>query len=408
MSKLIRVTLRYDGGTAEIVRAIPIEGPEPDASIEVDDDSSGGWIEVIGPDGAVVHRQVLPDPHAGTETFTKGRKLKRIDDGAARIASVELPWPGAGARLVVHARSAKAPKAAKAVRGRATRSAMAPPSSAIATLDVDPQPMRVTRDAAAPVAVRRPIWGHANPKVLTLAFLSEGFTAAEMPVFHQMVDKVVAAFEATPPFKDMLSSLAVAEVELPSETSGISGTEAGDTPLRGHFQGNLGGRVILIDQDKASAILDRAVTTSASALVVANTTTYGGSGGAATVFSCEPTWAAEIAMHELGHSRFGLADEYDAAGQAATMKPVEPNVCGSPKRNDLKWADLVAAATPLPTQSFGGPAPADKPLGAYEGGKYRKQGIFRGAHDCKMRTPGAPFCPVCSRIIHDKLAKHAP
>jgi hypothetical protein len=154
-------------------------------------------------------------------------------------------------------------------------------------------------------------------------------------------------------------------------------------------------------------MLDTCFHRSAVCLVVANSAKYGGSGGAATVFSCEPNWASEIAIHELGHSLFGLADEYDAGGQAATMSPVEPNVSGSAVRSQLKWASFVAATTPLPTQRRGAPVPAGKPIGAYEGAKYQPSSVYRPEFDCKMRTPGQPFCAVCRRIIEMRLAPHA-
>ncbi len=44
-------------------------------------------------------------------------------------------------------------------------------------------------------------------------------------------------------------------------------------------------------------------------LVVVNAQVYGGSGGSVGVFSLAPG-ATEIALHEMGHTAFGLADEY--------------------------------------------------------------------------------------------------
>jgi hypothetical protein len=36
--------------------------------------------------------------------------------------------------------------------------------------------------------------------------------------------------------------------------------------------------------------------------------------------------ASEIAIHEMGHSAFGLADEYENGGTARGTEPSEPNV----------------------------------------------------------------------------------
>ena len=392
----VRVTLRYDRERAELIDAVPIAARPPTHSLEVEEDSSGGWIEVLDAGGIVVHRQALPDPHVGTEAFSRRKRLARAAAPEAYTASVELPWPGAGARLAVHARAAAAPRR----RG----GAVARTGGEIGRFDLQPRPPAATRDALPPVT-RRPIWGHANPRALTLAFMAEGFQASEMDQFHAMVTRCVDRFAATEPFAGLLDHLSVAEVAIPSATSGIGG---GGTPFGARFQEGSLKRVILIDQEKAAKMRDRCFQGSAVALIVANTQTYGGSGGASTVFSCDPQWAPDIAIHELGHSLFGLADEYDAAGQSSNGKPVEPNVSDTAERRKLKWAALVASGTPLPTQRKGGRRVPGGPVGAYEGAKYQKSGLYRPAPDCRMRTPDQPFCPVCARTIVERLARHRP
>ena len=398
MARSIRATIRYGGDFAEVVRCVPISGPALRSELQVDERSDGAWVELVDKDGEIVFRQVLPDPFAGQEAFDgEGEVSRHSKPSDENYISLELPWPGEGAQLKVHARQ----------RRRETLG-MAPAKSFAAQLSLDPgpAPAMLSADAPPPPTVR-PIWGAANPNALTLAFFAEGFTRPELPQFHKVVDRCVAAFESTPPFDRLLPNLRVAEVETVSRSSGIRGTEAGDTVFKARFQKDIV-RVILIDQVIASRMLDACFRRSAVCLVVANTTEYGGSGGAATCFSCEPNWAADIAIHELGHTFFGLADEYDAGGQSATAKPVEPNVSGSAVRAMLKWADLVAPSTPLPTQRRGAPIPTGKPVGAYEGAKYQPSSLYRAEFDCKMRTPGQPFCAVCRRIIEQRLRPHAP
>ncbi len=398
----VRVTLRYDRERAELLGAVPISARPPAMSLEIEEDSSGGWIEVLDAGGAVVHREALPDPHVGTETFSRRKRLTRPGEPEPCTASVELPWPGAGARLTIHAR-ASAPARRRGGAGEAPIRT----GGEIGRFDLRPRSPATTRDAAPPV-IRRPIWGHANPNALTLAFMAEGFRADEMDRFHAVVTRCVDTFARTEPFASRLAHLSVAEVPIPSAVGGISGTDAGDTPFRARFQKGSLKRVILIDQERAAKMRDRCFSGSAVALVVANTPTYGGSGGASTVFSCDPDWAPDIAIHELGHSLFGLADEYDAAGQSPNRKPVEPNVSDTADRRKLKWAGLVAPNTPLPTQRRGGPAAPGGAVGAYEGAKYQKSGLYRPAPDCRMRTPNQPFCPVCARTIAERLARHRP
>jgi hypothetical protein len=95
----------------------------------------------------------------------------------------------------------------------------------------------------------------------------------------------------------------------------------------------------LVDQSKCLATMNQYLPGSGVAMVVAKSEQYGGSGGAALAFSCHAS-SPETALHELGHSAFGLADEYSDSGQSSTGEPIEPNVCGLSDRPHLKWADL--------------------------------------------------------------------
>jgi len=404
-----RLTLRYGPGTAEIVRCVPIDGPPPAGLLAIEADSTGGWIEVADAAGIVVYRHALADPFSGLELHSDAGQLKRGRRGQEpRLISLEIPWPGDGSRATVHARAPDTRKVRARSRGgsRETIARAAAPPSAIASFDLAPAALPVARGALPPI-VRRPVWGFQNPKAFTLAFFAEGFRADEMNGFRAMVDHCIDAFAATAPYSRLLPNLAVAAVETPSNASGI-GAVAGDTAFHGHFQSGELSRVILIDQGIAAKWLDRCFKTPATALIIANSPVYGGAGGLAPVFSCERNSATEIAIHELGHSLFGLADEYEAAGQAKTMAPVELNVSGTAERGKLKWARLVAPATPLPTQPHGAPPPPGLPIGAYEGGKYRSRKIWRPAHDCKMRALGVPFCQVCEQAIVDRLSQYHP
>src|SRR5207248_1671077 len=69
------------------------------------------------------------------------------------------------------------------------------------------------------------------------------------------------------------------------------------------------------------------------------------------------TSAHEVAVHELGHTAFDLADEYGGctAGQPnrySGPEPTQPNVTTVTDRATTKWRGLIAATTALPTQSI--------------------------------------------------------
>ena len=161
-------------------------------------------------------------------------------------------------------------------------------------------------------------------------------------------------------------------------------------------------------------------------LVVVNTPEYGGSGGQVGTFSTAPS-ADDIGLHEMGHTAFGLADEYEyyegcASGEAGHDKytfaePVEPNVTATTDRNLIKWKSLLSSKTdPLPTTANANCSACDPQpnpqnatyVGAYDGARYFHCGCFRPSFDCCMRALGFPFCAVCRQVITKTLQPYQP
>jgi hypothetical protein len=124
----------------------------------------------------------------------------------------------------------------------------------------------------------------------------------------------------------------------------------------------------------------------------------------------------------MGHSAFGLADEYEywsgcASGETdrnnhPAVEPSEPNVTIDSNRATIKWASFIAAATAMPTTNNGNCAQCDtqanpagaNTVGAFEGAHYFHCDAFRPVFNCKMRDTGGDFCPVCDARIRAVLA----
>ena len=133
-------------------------------------------------------------------------------------------------------------------------------------------------------------------------------------------------------------------------------------------------------------------------IVMVNSDTYGG--GAIYNFYANvvvSSATATVLPHEFGHTFAGLADEYIDEDisyielHATKIEPLQPNIT-SLVNFDKKWKDLVEEGLPIPTPVSA--ANLNK-IGAYEGGGYRKQGIYRPAVRCMMGTGGG-FCAVSS------------
>ena len=174
-------------------------------------------------------------------------------------------------------------------------------------------------------------------------------------------------------------------------------------------------RLLVVNSGTAITVADAQVPAHHAVMVIVNSTVYGGSGGPVACFSLAAN-ASEIGIHEMGHSAFGLADEYESylgcgvdtdRNNHPAVEPAEPNVTVNSNRDTIKWRDLVGSATAMPTThnancSNCDPQPnpvASATVGAFEGAHYYHCGAFRPQFNCRMRVLGNPFCAVCERRI---------
>ncbi len=145
-------------------------------------------------------------------------------------------------------------------------------------------------------------------------------------------------------------------------------------------------------------------------IVLVKSNTWGGcsSVGPGTGYFTEGSGMATVA-HEMGHNLFALGDEYvsDSARETFTGVSRYPNTSEAPSDwTMLKWFDLVATNTPLPTNAARPPAGWNRrtSVGAFEGaaGSYTA-GLFRPVLECRMNQNNPPWCPVCWRKILSDL-----
>ena len=263
-----------------------------------------------------------------------------------------------------------------------------------------------------------------------LVILGDGYRNFETARYHTDVQNFVATLHATPPFERLWRGINIHRVDVVSKDNGAddptdcpdvagSGAKARtffDATFCSVGPGNIRlSRLLTVDANHALAVATASVPEVHQVLVIVNAGKYGGSGGRIAVCSTHPS-AAQIAIHEIGHSAFSLGDEYGGNGSGSpTGEPGQPNVTRDP-RAATKWHALIAPTTPMPTacdpncRDCKPPAvrPAPGAVGTYEGGMYSDCGVFRPLPDCKMRTLTAPFCPVCAKAIRDTLSVFQP
>lgn len=260
-----------------------------------------------------------------------------------------------------------------------------------------------------------------------LVVLSDGYQTAELPTFHADAASFVEKLFTTSPFTEMWCAINVYRVDVSSTDSGADspaacadGSVGSGVAAATFFDSTFctaGTRRLLAGNQGLALLTAQAQVPEADAtVVIVNSTEYGGAGGSVAFFSRHAD-ASEIGVHELGHSAFALADEYADLNNGWTAgEPTEPNLTTVTDRATTKWADLVAAATALPTQPnpdcstenlAASPVPAGT-VGLFEGGGRSRCGVYRPEHQCRMRTLGQPFCHVCLRAIRRRLAPFMP
>lgn len=319
------------------------------------------------------------------------------------------------------------------------------------TVTVDPQDKFVDTALPDPPSPLVVIAKNGAPATkVDLLLLGDGYTAQEQPKFEKDARRLTAALFAASPFKERRNDFNVWGLCPAARESGVSRPSGGvhrASPLAATYDAFGIERYMLAFDNRAL----RQVACYAPydvVVILANDRAYGGGGifGLYSTVAVDSQWAPYVFVHELGHHLAGLADEYYVAPVAylpvtRRVEPWEPNVSALLEPAKLKWKDLVAPGTPIPTpwekteyESFArqtqarraqllkegrSPAALDAlfrsqreteerlftkarfagRIGAFEGANYEAHGYFRPEVNCIMLTRANFFCAVCRRAI---------
>jgi hypothetical protein len=327
------------------------------------------------------------------------------------------------------------------------------------TTAVDPKDIFIDRSGAKAPAPLVEIQRSGDPsEKVDFLILGDGYTAAEAAKFERDARRMTEVLFATSPFKERRRDFNVWALCPPAAESGVSRPSTGvyrDNPLGSTYDAFGSERYVLTFDNRA---LRRAAAFAPYEFVeiLVNDRTYGG-GGIHNLYSTvavDNATANYVFVHEFGHHFAGLADEYYTSSVAYAptterVEPWEPNVTALLDPTALKWRDLVAADTPLPTpwgkEAFEAYSrevqqrrrqirAERKPeevmealfreeleheartfarekyvgrVGAFEGANYEARGFYRPEVDCIMFTRTDHFCAVCRRAIERVIDQYA-
>jgi hypothetical protein len=282
--------------------------------------------------------------------------------------------------------------------------------------------------------------------------LGDGYTASERGKFEKDARRLADILFTVSPFKERRSDFNVWALCPPSDESGISRPSTGV-----HRRSRIGASYDSFGSERYVLTFENRSFRDVASFapyefveILTNSRTYGGGGifGLYGTVAADSLWAPYVFVHEFGHHFAALADEYFTSpvtyGPAPSVRvePWEPNATALLDPKNLKWKDLVADGTPVPTpwkkeevekasresqekrrkiraenrpedemdalfreekvfetRLLGTDAFSGK-VGAFEGALYEAKGYYRPQEDCIMFSrDDVPFCAVCRRAI---------
>lgn len=271
-----------------------------------------------------------------------------------------------------------------------------------------------------------------DSKRFNLVLVAEGYQQKEIPAFQNRVARFTNHLLTTKPFDTFKYAINVYRIDVASTDSGADDPRACggsgvvcDTYFDASFCNQNIRRFMSVNESLVRSEVEANILDWRQIVVIVNSSRVGGYGGGIAVTTTSSGWE-NIALHEIGHSAFRLADEYDywagpnsdgnRRNQYVGAEPVEPNVTMNTKWHSIKWGSLIVAGTPIPTttnpdcskcDSQGSPVTVGT-VGAFEGAYNYHCLVYRPDHDCKMRNVTRPFCAVCQDCIRKELQVFPP
>lgn len=395
------------------------------------------FFEVLDTNGEVLYSQGFSSIYGEWETTPEAR-----EEWGSFHESVRFPYPGGPVRLRFHKRG--------------EGNAFAP----VWEYSLEPNDFRVNPRYAPPRnPVEAIVAGGEPSRCVDIVVLGEGYASGEQAKFSADARAFAQAIENCNAFESLKGKININTIFTPSPSSGCN------HPHQGHFKRSaLGVSYGAFDSERYALTYDnRRVRDVASAVpyeftaILLNDTIYGGGG----IYNLYITAAAGnefrdyLFVHEFGHHFADLADEYYTSATSyemgsALIEPWELNVTIATDRSKIKWGDLIAPSTPVPTpwdkatfdahsisiqerrvalrankapewqmnSLFREQQQAEEAMfrnmehhgkvGLFEGAQYHALGIYRSSLNCTMYTRTTEFCPACVRAFALVGARYLP
>jgi hypothetical protein len=277
----------------------------------------------------------------------------------------------------------------------------------------------VTSADGAVLGITKLVDHGAKERRFNVVFLSDGYQGGQLADYGKTIDDAVTALRIITPFRDLWPAVNIFRVDVQSTDSGADNQVTGVT-RRTFFDARITGqrRDIRCDERGVHRFCKTQIAEHHIPIVIVNVQGDLGTAanGVATIGAFGSALGRVVA-HEIGHVAFGLADEYDEAGDPARFsgaRPKEPNVTTTTDPTKVPWRALATLPlTPAVSNpdcskpsANGGTSPPTA-IGLFEGADHAHCGIFRPAGHCLMRD-GDRICNVCREEARRGLRSFRP
>ncbi len=243
------------------------------------------------------------------------------------------------------------------------------------------------------------VLGSGQGQGVHVVVLGDGYSLDQRRTFIADVETLVATLAGDPYVSDHLGMMNVHALWAESVDSGVDDneqTDTRDTAFDSHF--NCAGVARLICADRL-AVFEAAVADYPDVdqiVLLINDARFGGSAHAGEGIAIASRVSPGLALHEMGHSLAGLADEYVDAG-LQDLVAAQP---GTPAASAANIADDPAAPPWEHWLQVGDVPGIDRDpiaafeVGVFEGAQYVAFGRYRPTVISRMRDVDAYFGPV--------------
>lgn len=248
--------------------------------------------------------------------------------------------------------------------------------------------------------------GGTPDQCVDIIFIPDGYAKEDAQKMEDDMSRFAKYVIECSPYKENSEKINIRAVRAFSEESGITDPNEGKmkkTLLNSSYNVlDLDRYLMCLNVWKMNAIADDAPYD--MIVLICNSTKYGG--GGIYNFYCTVNSVHQrsdyVITHELGHGIGGLGDEYYTSEVSVRdyypegIEPVDPNLT-TLVDFESKWKNMIAPGLPIPTPVN---VENSKKIGAYEGGGYVAEGVYRPYISCSMKDAVYNnFCPVCAQAL---------